>query len=216
MRLLDTQDRFGLVSIILHWLVALTVLSLLFIGFFELLHQPRGAERTFFANLHVSIAVVALPVILFRIFWRLKYGKPKAAPQHPLFMKAAALVWRTLLVLMLLQYFTGPAMVWIHEHPLDIFGIAHIAAPAPEFWALIYDSYGTVQFTHETVGWLLVGALMLHIGGALKHLLIDRDDVVKRIVVPAPDTPDGAEPDDGIATEKQHTSDSAMEQTLTR
>lgn len=192
-RMQDTLGRFGLVSILLHWVVAVAIIALLVIAHTGI-DQPRGPERSFWANMHVSIAVVALPFILYRIWWRMKNGKPKSPDYNPILMKIASIVWRALLVLMVLQYFSGPVMVWIHQHPLDIFGLTAIPIPGGEFWLSIEDSYPVFQLAHQTVGWTIIGALFLHIGGALKHLIIDRDGVAERMFIPPRDDGDVQDP----------------------
>lgn len=173
----DREDRFGLISIILHWVTALLVLSLLALGFAAYL-MARGEGRTSVLTLHVSLGLLLVPVYLVRIFWRWRYGKPAAEQASPVLRILAEAVWRLLLVLILVQLLSGPFLVWLHGRPVAFFGlfrIMPIVAENHHFHAVL------VRPIHLTTGVLLVALICLHIAGALKHVLIDRDGVTQRM-----------------------------------
>src|SRR5258706_8052601 len=75
----DTKTRFGVVSVLLHWYIAATILFLLLTG--ETMrylgaHGPLRPFRESLAQLHMSFAITAVPFILYRIYSRLRSGKP--------------------------------------------------------------------------------------------------------------------------------------------
>lgn len=179
----DNATRFGLVSILLHWSVAIAVITLLAIGFLFVEPLPRGPVRSHYLHIHMSIGVLAAPLIIARIGWRLRNGKPKAPPQHPIFAFLANSVWRLLLIALVAMLISGPTIVWLHNRPLDFFGLFEIPSPFPPA-----DHRGGVDRlfagVHATVAWLILGFIGLHVAGALKHLLIDRDNLLSRMVWP--------------------------------
>ncbi|MGB3316074.1 MAG: cytochrome b/b6 domain-containing protein, partial [Albidovulum sp.] len=74
------------------------------------------------------------------------------------------------------------------------FGQTLPLVPADEALALMFRRF------HEMSGWLLMAALALHVAGTLKHVLIDRDATLGRMITGnAPPAPSGPQPRLGIA-----------------
>lgn len=232
----DTKDRFGWISISLHWINAAFILALLYFGLqiaFGVDQRPRPAAFGGWRMWHESLGTIAIPFMLTRIFWRVRSGKPKTHDQHPLLKLAADTVWKLLLVCIVLQVVTGPLWRWWRGGDLEVFhyfsiptpfpledvaeppaqamrrpaGVApagpeqagvpeagaHAAAPAAPGEPRISDERTrrhaglfnkSLQYTHLTVGWIVFGLLILHVGGALKHLIVDRDTVLARMIWP--------------------------------
>src|SRR5262245_42921266 len=121
----DTKTRFGLVSVLLHWYVAIAILGILLpTGFLIWFIGPHGALRPLRADItffHQSIALTSIPFFLARIFWRVKNGKPKTHTQHPVLMFAAEASWRILLILIVWQMLTGPFIEQLQWFGIDLF-----------------------------------------------------------------------------------------------
>ena len=180
----DTRDQFGIVSIVLHWAIALAVMTLLATGVTAFI-LGRGALRTNLLNFHLSLASVFIPIILFRVFWRGRNGKPKLPPQHPVLQDAASAVWRLLLIGMTCQLITGPFLSWMHDHPIGIVGLYEIYWPLPKMSAADNaEAHAMARLFHATIGFTMAVLVSVHIAGALKHAVIDRDGVLLRIIRP--------------------------------
>lgn len=180
----DTKDQYGLISIVLHWFVALAVITALITGTTAFI-AGRGPLRTDLLNFHMSVMSIAAPFVLFRLYWRFKHGKPKLPPQHPIFDRLAAIVWRVLAVGIVLQLFTGPQLAWMHNHPIGIIGFAEWPSPWPAMSEAAMARIHSVSLVlHMIVGFGIGALLVLHIGGALKHLIIDQDGVFTRMIRP--------------------------------
>jgi cytochrome b561 len=188
----DTKDRFGLVSVALHWYIALTVLFLLLSGAtinFVGVHGPLRPLRESLAWWHMSFAITAAPFILYRIYWRLHFGKPKTHTQHPFFQFTADAVWRLLLLVIACQVITGPSRQLTRPEPLLWFGHTIIA---PQAWMVGDTNF--LRRLHVYGAMTIAGLLVLHVGGALKHVIFNRDEVLKRMVWPfAPKAEVGAD-----------------------
>ena len=84
----DTATGYGSISIALHWLAAIAVVGLLGLGLvFE--DMPRGPDRLFLQNLHLSIGMAMLALFAARIAWRIAKGFPAAAEGRPWEQRAA-------------------------------------------------------------------------------------------------------------------------------
>lgn len=176
----DTRDQYGAMSIALHWFNAILVITLLIIGFIVWPLQ-RGPERSALLNLHMSLGLILLPFAIARVVWRLRHGKPVAEQRNPLLKATADVVWKVLLIAIVLQMLTGPLLVWMHGHPLGIFGIVSIPSPLPHTERMEELHRTVVEPAHQAIAIVLTSALVLHMLGALKHLLVDRDGVTQRM-----------------------------------
>jgi cytochrome b561 len=72
-------------------------------------------------------------------------------------------------------------------HGVAVFGIEVVARnpdPADPSSALAHNEAmaSFFHFVHHWVGYLLIGALALHVSGALKHHLIDKDGTLRRML----------------------------------
>ena len=174
----DSKDRFGAVSIGLHWLNALVVIALLVLGFIAW-PLPRGVERSGLLHWHMSLALLLLPFAIARVVWRVRHGKPATEQRNRLLKTAADIVWKVMLIAIVLQMLTGSLLVWMHDRPLEIFGLVTIPSPLPPMDEL---QAALVQQVHLVSAVALASTIVIHILGALKHLLIDRDGVTQRML----------------------------------
>jgi cytochrome b561 len=82
------------------------------------------------------------------------------------------------LALMLLS---GPIMVWSKGYPINIFGLISLPSPLGKMETL----HEAMEALHKLGAKLLFFAFILHMLGVLKHLIIDRDNTLKRMLVPS-------------------------------
>lgn len=191
----DSKDRYGLVSILLHWMVAAFVVTLLAIIIYTtILPRPDGRPLRF---LHVSIGLVFIPVYLARLFWRTRSGHPHTDYGGPFVTLLGEITWRVLLLAPLVMIATGPFLAWLHDLPNPVFNLFAIPSPVPENFEL-----RRVLFEiHKVVGYAILAFLGLHLLGVLKHLIFDRDGVLLKMLVPA--RTDEAQTETGPLTEPE-------------
>jgi cytochrome b561 len=210
MQLTDSRQSYGWISIAFHWLVAVLVFYLFFNGQdleeggergregFERTFGDGGegarqfaegfarASRDFAANifepraLHVSIGIILLLLILARVVWRLTQGSPPKGNDSPALNLLAFLVQWGLIAAIVVLVVTGPLINWSVGRPVQVFDWFSIPSPLTGARSL----RRTIQEIHGTAANLLIPLVGLHVLGALKHVFIDRDGVMRRILVP--------------------------------
>lgn len=193
MPLANTPTRFGALARSLHWLTALLILSAIGLGLYgQDMPYDSGAELAAKAqiySLHKTIGIASFAVALIRILWALT--QPRPVPLHPerRFETALAeLVHWMLYTAMLVVPLSG----WVHHAATT--GFAPILWPFGQDLPLVPKS-AAVEHAATTMHWLfgkvLMVAIALHIAGALKHHLIDRDATLRRMLsgASAPDRP---------------------------
>lgn len=170
--------RFGWISIINHWTNALIFLSVLSLGFFLDYVGDGRALRGPWMEAHKAGGVLLLILALWRVSWRFFQGFPKDVSPMPAWQKLSAkLVHWMLLFAIIAMPLSGILLSLFSERGINFFGLMKIS-PLPEN-ALISGLASTV---HESLAYLVCGALFLHIGAVLKHHLIDRDETLKRML----------------------------------
>jgi cytochrome b561 len=161
----------------LHWLVAVLVLVMIGLGWWmqEIPKIPVG-PRVDAYNLHKSIGMAVLLLMLGRALWRGTHPPP-ALPPMPRWQARAA---RTVHLLLYLCLFVQPLSGYLGSaysgYPVKFFGQTLPAWTSAD--AAIKD---TMSLIHRGNSWVLACALVLHLAGSLKHALIDHDGSFRRI-----------------------------------
>ena len=173
----NSERRYGLVSIVLHWAAALAILAILATAAWIMAAPSEDAEGSRI-QLHVWTGTSLYLVIAARLVWSWLERKPVLLSGSRSERLLARFVHAALLVLIALQLVTGPLGVWSGGWPVGAFEAFTVPSPfaAPQPW---HDTIGVV---HKYTGFVIMLLVALHLAGALKHALIDRDDTLARIL----------------------------------
>ncbi|PKO42883.1 MAG: cytochrome B [Betaproteobacteria bacterium HGW-Betaproteobacteria-22] len=194
----QTSSRYTRTAVILHWLIALGIFAMFALGWY-MSEIPRDAAkqaafdifdlgiytwhlaedaspRTFYFNLHKSIGVTLLALITIRVLWRVTHKPPPMLNSYqPWEKKLATGTHHVLYLLMLAVPLSGLIMAINSKYGLMWFGIDVIDGLDNKNLRELFKE------VHEFAGTLFAIVIALHITGALKHKLIDKDDTVKRM-----------------------------------
>lgn len=180
MRLRSTEAGWGALVRAFHWLIAALILAQAIIGLTMVQMGLTPAKVRVFA-LHKSIGVTILALVLLRIAWRLSERRPADPPAMPRWQRRAArAVHGSLYALILAIPLSG---WWFNS-----------ASNAPLVWFGLFDIPGLTRgyapfwkpralLLHQTLFWVLVALLALHVGAALWHHFGQRDDVLRRMMI---------------------------------
>lgn len=180
----NTTQTYGGVTKAFHWLTALLIFTVIPLGIIAngipLDTSEQIAQKAWLFSLHKTVGITIFFVALARILWAL--SQPKPLPLHPdrkaeTFLAAVA-HW-TLYASLLLVPLTG----WIHHAATT--GFAPIYWPFGQSLPLVPKDDGvahTFASLHIIFERVLVVSLFLHIAGALKHVFIDKDVTLKRML----------------------------------
>lgn len=169
----DTPDRYGVVTRVLHWATVILIL-LQFLRFIGKYLAPTHWINAAIKPLHGSIGFLLLAVVILRIVWLLAQYRYRPIPeQFAQLARGAHLLMYVLLVLMPL---TGIAYIAGHGRSVAFFGNVIIPAGSPSYVLEAIGSY------HTKIAWLLLILVIGHIGAALYHHFIRRDDTLKRML----------------------------------
>jgi cytochrome b561 len=175
----DSEDatRYTTTAIVLHWLIAATVVGLIGWGWWmqTIPKLPVGPRVDAF-NLHKSIGMTVLLLMLVRIGWRARHRPPPFTPMPRWQARLARTVHLLFYVCLIVQPVSGYLGSAFSGYPVRFFGLV---LPA---WAPKNDSLkDALSVVHLVNSWVLVGALALHLAGTVKHTLLERDGSFRRI-----------------------------------
>jgi cytochrome b561 len=178
----DDAARYTTTAILLHWLIAIVVLGLIAWGWWmqTIAKIPVGPRVDAF-NLHKSIGMTVLLLMLVRTGWRARHPPPPFAPMPRWQARLARAVHLLFYVCLIVQPLSGYLGSAFSGYPVRFFGVM-LPAWAPKNDAL----KEALSVVHLVNSWVLVGALALHVAGTVKHALLERDGSFQRIWFRAP------------------------------
>jgi len=174
----NTGNTWGAVARGLHWLIAVLVLAQFVIGTVAEEMKLTPAKLDLFVW-HKSIGVTVLVLALLRLGWRL--GNPPPAPPAGTpgwERKLASLAHWVLYALI----FAVPLSGWWVSDASRVPFKAFFFVPMPDFIATDRALQEAAAEVHEALTITLLVVVMLHIGAALRHHYLLRDDVLRRML----------------------------------
>jgi len=169
--------RYPRTVVLLHWSLALLIVALLSVGWYMVDTARNTPERAFFFNLHESLGIVAAIFIIVLIGFRLRHASPPLPAGMPKWERLSAMLnHRLFYVFMVLVTVTGYGTSSFSKYGPKLFGIElpHWGWDDPA----LRSDFVVVHRVTSVVFALLIA---LHIGAALKHLLLDKDRVFERM-----------------------------------
>lgn len=171
------SGRWSTVAKTFHWLMALLILGNGAFAFWMDGLKPSLNKINMFA-LHKSIGLTVLALFVLRLAWKMFDRRPPDEPAPRWQQVAAHTVHGFLYLLIVAIPLSGWAFNSAHGFPLQYFKQFNLPALVEKNEELS-NTLGTV---HVYLFWLLLLVLLAHVGGALKHHFIDRDDTLRRML----------------------------------
>ncbi|MEL6288725.1 MAG: cytochrome b/b6 domain-containing protein [Pseudomonadota bacterium] len=177
--------RYTGVAIALHWTMAALLIGMVVLG--NIMFDENGREIFWLYQLHKSIGITILILTIARIVWRLMNQPPAHCAELVGWERTASHATHMAFYGLMLAI---PLSGWL------LVSTAKIAVPT-----LLYDAirwphlpgltaldpavkqtiYGWAATAHEAMSWLLAGLIVLHVAGALKHIIVDRVPILARM-----------------------------------
>jgi cytochrome b561 len=161
-----------------HWLVAALIFIQFALGWLAVGWALSPTKINLFVW-HKSVGMLILALVVARLLNRLARLTPPLPADTPAWERAAARWSHTLLyVLMVAMPLTGWAINSAAGIPFRIFW----QLPLPALMAPDKHTADIVALVHFALGIAFVALLILHIGAALRHHFVKRNDVLRRML----------------------------------
>jgi len=195
---MNNNTKYTNVAIALHWLIGIAILFMFILGWF-MTELPKESAKTtsfdifnlglmtweivkeespraFYFNLHKSIGLTILMLIVLRMYWRFTHRPPAFLNSMKLWEKRLAkATHHSLYLLMFLIPLSGIIMSAGSKYGIKWFGIKVIPGFDDKAIRELFFEF------HEIFGLLLLLLLIFHILGAIKHSIIDKDGTLRRM-----------------------------------
>jgi cytochrome b561 len=173
----NTENRYGIVAIIFHWLIAILIILLVIFGLY-MTRIPVSLEKLKLYGWHKEWGLLVLALAMLRIVWRIGNITPSLKDLPTWEKLAAQTVHWSFYVLMLALPVTGWLLTSAAGLAPSFFGLwvlPALVAPNPH----LQDVFTSI---HQWLSYALILVFFAHVGAALKHHFINKDDILRRIL----------------------------------
>ena len=166
------MTRFTAWQRLLHWLMAICILAMLFIGV-GMLSTVKPIYLTL-VSIHKPLGITILVLALVRLALRLRYGEPLLPADLPEPMKLAAhLSHYALYALMIALPLIGWGMLSAAAYPVKLWDGVYLPQILPQNDAL----HTALWNAHFYLAFVFFALILMHVAAALFHALVRRDGV---------------------------------------
>ncbi|MGF1527751.1 MAG: cytochrome b [Candidatus Competibacterales bacterium] len=183
MSLNNNRLRWGSISQLFHWAIAITIIATAALGLYMVdvpLSQFRLKIQLY--DLHKAIGIILILVVVARLAWRWINPTP-ALPDNlkgyeRVLAKGTHWLFYGLMFAMPISGYIMHSTSTVRRTPVELFGGITVPniLPANENLSEIAEG------VHEALFWVLAVLLVLHVAAALKHHFILKDGVLLRML----------------------------------
>lgn len=178
----NSREAYGFITIALHWIAAIGILVMFAIGLRADALGEAGdrAGRGEAMGWHVGIGSVLALILIARIVQHYTQKQPVDAPQPRFLNLIANLNHHLLLLAILILVISGPLTIWTAGRPINFAGVL----PLPSPFERSEDAHEFFEEMHALGRYMLYVLIPLHLLGVIKHVFIDKDGVLMRMLKP--------------------------------
>ncbi|MDP2826174.1 MAG: cytochrome b [Sulfuritalea sp.] len=175
------------VAIGLHWLIAFAIVGSFALGLY-MQDLPLSPQKLKLYSWHKWAGVTIFLCVVLRLGWRLLHRPPEMPAGMPAWQRKAAEAAHVLLYLLM---FAVPLSGWLMSSAKGFQTVWFGMLPLPDLLAKNEELGDLLQQLHRLLNYSMAALVMAHLGAALKHHFIDRDDVLTRMLPFLRPTPTG-------------------------
>lgn len=172
------NTRYTRTAISLHWLVALGLFGAFGLGLY-MTDLPLSPYKLKLYSWHKWAGVSLFLLVLFRLGWRLGHPPPPLPMSMPAILRVIARLTHALLYVLMIAI---PLSGWLMSSAKGFQTVWFGLLPLPDLVAKNAELGDQLQWLHMTLNYALAALVIAHIGAALKHRFIDRDDILSRML----------------------------------
>ncbi len=174
----SNPNQYTRTAIALHWLIALLIISNFGLGL-TMVDMDLSPQKLKFFSWHKWVGVTIFMLVCLRLLWRLGHPAPPLPASMPAWQARAA-HWSHLLLYAFM--FVIPLSGWLYSSAagktvvyLGLFALPDLVQADKELAEILKEVHIYLNFTFAAF-------VFLHIAAAWKHRLVDRDEVMTRML----------------------------------
>lgn len=177
MSLVDNPQRFGLVSMLLHWSMAIIIIGLFVLGKYMVDLDYYSPWYKAAPDFHRSMGFIVALLLIIRLGWRLFSSQPTMSGKN---WEKVTAAWahRFFYVLILAIVVTGYLTTTADGHPVYVFDWFSL----PATLSGIENQEDIAGATHEILTNTFIILVVIHVAAALKHHFLNHDTTLLRML----------------------------------
>ena len=173
----DSEPRYPLTVIVLHWAVAVAVVGITVLGWWmQTIPKDPVGPRADAYNLHKSIGLTVLLLMVVRLAWRASHRPPQLPPLPVWQARAAHAVHALLYVLLFVDAMSGYLGSAVSGFPVKFFGWV-----LPAWAAANVGLKEACSVVHFVSSWALVAVIGIHVMATFYHQWVLHDGLLWRM-----------------------------------
>lgn len=170
--------RYTGIAIGLHWLIAFAIIGTFSVGLY--MHDlPLSPQKLKIYSWHKWAGVTIFMCVVLRLFWRLTHRPPELPAAMPAWQRKVAEATHLLLYGLM---FAVPLSGWLMSSAKGFQTVWFGILPLPDLLEKNKDMGDLLQQAHVLLNFSMAALVGAHLGAALKHHFIDRDDILARMI----------------------------------
>ena len=177
----NTKDRYGAIAVLLHWIMALLVMGLAALGLYMVALPDVGfnTKKITLVIYHKELGLLALVLLAARLGWRVTNILPELVVHLPDWQKLAArFVHLSFYALLFALPISGSLMSSAAGIPVSFLGLFTL----PDLVHRDDNLFQQFIAIHKVLGYVLILAIVVHAGAALRHHFVSRDDTLRKML----------------------------------
>jgi cytochrome b561 len=173
------QQRYTATAIALHWLIAVLIIGTFTLGLVMTDIPGLTPTKLRYFSWHKWAGVTVLLLATLRLLWRLLHRAPAYPDAMPPWQRQAAHALHGLLYILI---FAVPLSGYFYSLAAGVKVVYFGLFPLPDLIGPDPALKPVLKAVHYWLNMLMAGLVGLHVAAALKHLLVDRDRIMQRML----------------------------------
>lgn len=175
---MNQATQYTRTAVLLHWLVAFLILGAFPIGLI-MSDMHLSPLKLKLVSYHKWLGVTVFMFAVARLAWRATHTPPPLPASVPVWQHRAANGLHYLLYLLI---FIIPLSGWLMSSAKGVQTVYLGVLPLPDLLGKDKALGKVLEEVHSALNYGMLALVILHIGAALKHQLVDRDGVLARML----------------------------------
>lgn len=179
----NSENTYGLMAIICHWLTAVAVVGLFILGLWmtDLNYYSPWYQKG--PDIHRSVGILLALLVIWRLVWRMLNRQPVHLPNHKKWERILArLTHLVLYVLLFAMFISGYLITTAEGQALSVFNWFQIPAATTGTEIGVDNLEDVAGDVHEVLAFTLIALASIHALAAIKHHVIDKDSTLLRML----------------------------------
>ena len=161
----------------LHWLMAVMIIGLFVLGVY--MHElPLSPQKLELYSWHKWAGVTVFLLVWLRLAWRVTHPAPALPPSMSSLMQLAAHAGHMALYGLMIVI---PLSGWLMSSAKGVQTVWFGVLPIPDLLGRDKELGNLLKEVHEALNWLLMLTRAGHVGAALWHHFVLKDDTLRRM-----------------------------------